>query len=229
MKRVFLGFVFALVLVSGARGQELTATVADVILLAQSGISEATILTFLQTRTVDLTLSAEEIARLQKAGVSEAVIWYMLQRPGPADPSLRSYVVPVVNGTGYPSYYYRSGYVGVISYPQLWYYDNYQGLGHSYVPHFYGSSFGVRHPGIHHSGVRRHQAYHGNRGHSSVFSFGRHRSYTGIGHSTFRGHRARSHRGGGIHFGGVSHGRRHSTGHSGGHGFRGGRHGGGHH
>ena len=184
MKRVFLGFVFALVLVSGAQGQELTATVDDVILLAQSGISEATILTFLQTRTVDLTLSAEEIARLQKAGVSEAIIWYMLQRPGPADPSLRSYVVPVVNGTNYPSNYYRSGYVGVISYPQLWYYDNYHGFGNSYAPRFYGSSFGVRLSGIRHSGVRRHHAYYGNRGHSSVFSSGRHRSHTGIGPRT---------------------------------------------
>ena len=57
-----------------------------IILLAEGGLSDETIIAFLETRPLGFVLSAEDIVRLRQAGVSERVIRYLLQRT-PARPT----------------------------------------------------------------------------------------------------------------------------------------------
>ncbi len=61
-------------------------TLEHIILLAEGGLSDETIIAFLETRPLGFVLSAEDIVRLRQAGVSERVIRYLLQRT-PARPT----------------------------------------------------------------------------------------------------------------------------------------------
>jgi len=78
-----------------------TVSLEDVILLAQSGISDETILVFLDYRDIDFDLSPEEILRLREAGVSEEIIRYLLERT-----EVQLEGVPVPRSYYYPPRYY---------------------------------------------------------------------------------------------------------------------------
>ena len=60
-----------------ARAQGRPASLDDVVLLAQSGLSDDTILSFLETRSIGFVLSATSIVQLRAAGVSEVIIRYL--------------------------------------------------------------------------------------------------------------------------------------------------------
>ncbi len=190
-----------------ALSQESTVSLDDIVLLAQSNISDQTIMTFLWYRQLDFVLDAKGIERLRAGGVSDDIIQYLLEQDDTAIASVPAYVVPTGYRTAYPSYYYGARLVGTTVFPLDWYNHHYFGIGHSTVysyPHHYsrrhslGHSVGItlghdRHrlhvPSLH---GRNHLIRHG--GHS-------------LGHSG--GHR-RGHSGG--------HRRGHSGGHGGGHG-----------
>jgi len=207
----------------------------DVVLLAQSDISDQTIMTFLDFRELDFALDAEALLRLREAGVSEAVIRYLLEQDTASSTALPTDTVLTGYDTkGYPSYYYGSRRIGGPAFPFGWYDHHYFGLGYTtiyrYAPHHNGGHSLGHAVGITHGN-------HGNIPHASSV-LGGHRSSLGdnirhassrpshnirhassrpshnIRHaSSRRSHGARHRRG---HTG--RHAAGHSGGHSGGHG-----------
>ena len=65
-----------------AEASDLSATLEDILLLAEQGISSETILVFLQNREIEFTLDADAVDRLLQAGVSKDIISYLLARSG---------------------------------------------------------------------------------------------------------------------------------------------------
>ena len=77
-KITLLCLLLVLLLGAGAaRAQGRPASLDDVVLLAQSGLSDDTILSFLETRPIGFVLSATSIVQLRAAGVSEVIIRYL--------------------------------------------------------------------------------------------------------------------------------------------------------
>lgn len=212
MRTTILGALFVLVFASSAGAADRPqASLEDLTLLTESGISDQTILVFLDTREIGFLLDAETIARLRQQGVSEEVIRHLLERAEVRDD--RDEVV----------------YVAPDPYPRRYYYPYHYGYG-------VGSYLGAAILGHWTHGHHR-VGHHLGGGHHLGLSFGRSSSYgvhyTGGGHLV-GGHGARSHLGShgssrhsarhrGYGHGGRSHGR---GGHGGGHG--GGGHGRGH-
>jgi hypothetical protein len=130
-----------------AYSQDGTVSLDDVVLLAQSDISDQTILTYLKYRNLDLALDADAVQRLRKDGVSEEIIRYLLERDSTSVAATPTYVVATGYNTGYPSYYYGARLVGTTVYPLSWYHHHYYPLRFStvYRP---GAHYG---PGISHS------------------------------------------------------------------------------
>ena len=191
-------------------------TLEHIILLAEGGLSDETIIAFLETRPLGFVLSAEDIVRLRQAGVSERVIRYLLQRT-PARPTDAMPGQPYDRGyyTGAPFSY---GY-GAVVLPQ-------------FLPHL--------HQGLHHP-LHVGQAHRVLPGHD-VRLDRHHRRIHAIQHSTVAhpfgrlphdaGHRA-GHRATAVHLvgsrGGHSGAGFSARGHAaGGHGGHSGGHGGGH-
>ncbi|MCZ6656960.1 MAG: hypothetical protein O7C67_06655 [Gammaproteobacteria bacterium] len=197
----------------------------DVVLLAQSDISDQTIRTFLDFRELDFALDAGALLRLREAGVSEAVIRYLLEQDAASSTALPTdTVLTGYSAKGYPSYYYGSSRIGgTAAFPFGWYDHHYFGLGHTTIyrnaPHHNGGHSLGHAVGITHG-------HDGNIPHASSV-LGGHRSSPGhsirhtgsrpshnIRHASSRlSHRARHRRG---HTG--RHAAGHSGGHSGGHG-----------
>ena len=191
--------------------QDDTVSFDDVLLLAQSGISDRTIMTFLKVRRLDFVLDAEVIQQLREAGVSENIIQYLLNyayAPSSASPT---YDIPISYNTGYPSYYYSTRLVGRTAFSLGWHDHHNFGLSHSTaqlghavgitVGHGLGLSGGhiSRFGGVNHVGVSGgHIVGHGGINHLSLS-----RGHS-IGHGTTHGH-SRGHSGG--------HTRGHGSGH----------------
>ena len=111
MRRITLAALLCAVLSpANAEATHTAVSLEDVILLAQSGISDETILTFLNSREIGLVLTPEDVARLRDAGVSEEIIRYLLERTGPRAEDAPYYAVPVGSGYAYPPGYYASYY-----------------------------------------------------------------------------------------------------------------------
>lgn len=241
MWNTILGVLFGLAVATTAgAAHRPQVPLKDLELLADSSLSDRTILVFLETREIGFQLDAETIARLRQRGVSEEVIRYLLQKTGVSDdPDDR---VAYVWSSPYPLRYYDLHYgYGADSYfgdPILGHWTHgYHWLGHhlvaghhfgDFVGHSYshGSLHGSTHSSLHSSSRHSllsssHTSPHYDGGHLTSSHQGTHLvSHLGTGrsgHGSGRGH-GRSGRGGG-------HSRGHSAGHSRGHG---GGHGGGH-
>ena len=182
----------------------------DIVLLAESDISDQTILTFIRYRQLDFVLDAKGVQRLREAGVSEDVIQYLLNRDATPVAAIRTYVIPTGYATGYPSYYYGARLVGTTMFSLGWYDHHYFGLGYTtdyrYPRHYY-QSHSLSHSGSITLG----------HGYAPI-----HGSSLSVGHRNSLGHSIGQRHGLGHS---VSHGGGHSVNHGGGHG---GSHGGGH-
>jgi hypothetical protein len=218
-----------------ALSQENMVSLDDIILLAESDVSDQTIMTFLWYRQLDFVLDSKGIQRLRAAGVSDDVIRYLLEQdataiasvPASVPASPPAYVVPTGYRTAYPSYYYGARLVGTTVFPLGWYDHHYFGFSrgsvysyplHDSESHGLGHSVGI---GLGHSvGIGLDHSAGIGLGHSAGIGLG-HSAGIGLGHSGqnlgHSGGQRRSHSGGrsGGHSGGRSGG--HSGGHGGGH------------
>ncbi len=198
-------------MLNSAYSQDDTVSFDDVLLLAQSGISDRTIMTFLNIRRLDFVLDAEGILQLREAGVSEDIIQYLLNYAYAPISASPTYDIPISYNTGYPSYYYSTRLVGRTTFSPGWYDHHYFGLSHSTaqlghavgitVGHGLGLSGGhiSRFGGVNHVGVSGgHIVDHGGINHLSLS-----RGHS-IGQGTTHGH-SRGHSGG--------HTRGHGSGH----------------
>jgi len=198
-------------MLNSAYSQDDTVSFDDVLLLAQSGISDRTIMTFLKVRRLDFVLDAEGIQQLREAGVSEDIIQYLLNYAYAPISVPQTYDIPISYNTSYPSYYYSTRLVGRTAFSLGWYDHHYFGLSHSTaqlghavgitVGHGLGLSGGhiSRFGGVNHVGVSGgHIVGHGGINHLSLS-----RGHS-IGHGTTHGH-SRGHSGG--------HTRGHGSGH----------------
>ena len=211
-------------MLNSAYSQDDTVSFDDVLLLAQSGISDRTIMTFLNIRRLDFVLDAEGILQLREAGVSEDIIQYLLNyayAPSSASPT---YDIPISYNTGYPSYYYSTRLVGRTTFSPGWYDHHYFGLSHSTAQLGHAVGITVSHlglsgghisslGGVNHVGVSSgHIVDHGSVNHLSL-SRGHSIGHGSINHlSLSRGHS--------IGHGSVNHlslSRGHSIGHGSGH------------
>ncbi len=179
MRRMILGVLFSLFLATpAAAAPGPQASLEDLTLLIESGISDQTILVFLDTREIGFQLDSETIARLRQQGVSEEVIRYLLERTDARE--YRDDRVVYVSAGPYPPGYYLPYYAyGVGSY-----------FGAAILGHWtHGYHRVGRHlVGGHHRG---HRGGHGGRSH-----LGSHRaSHARAGHSGGR-HRGGGHGGG---------------------------------
>jgi len=146
-----------------AYSQDGTVSLDDVVLLAQSDISDQTILTYLKHRRLDFVLDAEGVQELREAGVSEEIIRYLLELSDTPPAALLTYVTPTGYDTGYPSYYYGARLVGTSIFSRQWYDHHYLEFAH----------------------VTAHHAPHHNQGHSLGHTVGitvGHHTRTHIGH-----------------------------------------------
>jgi uncharacterized membrane protein YgcG len=236
MKRLLASLICTIGL-SIAQAGSLQISIEDILLLAEQGVSDETILVFVKTREIGFIPDAEDIDKLHAASISEEVIRYILRQTATdSSPSYRYQTRSYVDY--YPLYYYTpyyygsSVFLGYSGYPHTWFGNYYGGVHYTPLHYKYNDHGVLSHGGGHrtvhanrhglgHNGlsVRR----HGNRQHTVRQHTVRHGGLHNVGHSSRNtNHRgggySRRHGGGGIHGGG--------RGHSGGH--SGGGHGGGH-
>ena len=107
----------------------------DILLLMERGVSNETLLVFLETREIGFTLDVEDIDELLEAGVSEEIISYLLQRT--AKYSVPSYADRTTNYQDrYPLYYYTpyysatSVFLGFSSFPRAWFRHHHSAVHH---------------------------------------------------------------------------------------------------
>ncbi len=113
----------------------------EVIALARQGVSDRTIVSFLENRELDFVVGTDEILRLRDAGVGEPVIRYLIERTAPRDAG------SPYDDPGYGGAYIESGprydsyYVGAALSPYVTY-DRYYGGG---LFGWLGRTFGFGH------------------------------------------------------------------------------------
>jgi len=168
----------------------------EVIALARDGVSDRTIISFLQDRELDFVVGTDEMLRLREAGVGEPVIRYLVERTAPRDPySPGPYAdrevyddyggSPYYDDPGYGGAYVEYGpsyYVGASLGPYVTY-DRYYGgglfgrRGRTFgFGHHYGRYYGNRY-----DYDRGHRYDHGHRydGRSYRYDYGRTYRYDG--------------------------------------------------
>ena len=233
MRRTILGVLIGLVLVTPAAAVgRRQASLEDLTLLAESGISDQTILVFLDTREVEFQLDSETIAWLRQQGVSEEVIRYLLERTDTrdervdrvvyvsADPYPRRYYVPYYGYDAFP--YFGAAILWHWTYGFHWVGDHFAGGHHRGVYGGHSASHGTRHYASAGHLVGGHRSRgHSSGGHEAQSHLGSHgASHAGAGHlgggHSSVGHSSRGHSSGGHSSGGHS-----SGGHGGGHGASG--------
>ena len=186
MKHILAVLVFILS-IGIANAGHLNVTLNDLLLLAESGVSNKTILAFIEPRKITFTLDAKEIAKLRKAGLSEEVIQYLLAKSRQAGLTYNQYInPPVPYPYPYPGYYYG---------PSL--YLGFGGGHHALFDHHFVS---LHHAAPHHTGLHRGTPFHvahsrstgGHHiGHTSQFAVGSgstHSTSINSSHNTGRGH-----------------------------------------
>ena len=213
MSRTILGILLALALaIPAAAEHRPQLSLEDLALLAESGVSEQTILAFVDSRELGFQLDSETVVWLQQQGVGEEVIQRLLEKEQPKPTEARSEPDREVSVSTdpYPSGTYDLSYG---AYPSR-YYDLYYGYG--VLPYLADAS-------LEHWTYGYHSVGHGFFGGHSLGVFVGRSLSDGIGHYSDGGH----YRGGGRYSGG-----RHYRGgghYSGGRHYRGGEsYGGGH-
>jgi hypothetical protein len=169
----------------GVQAGHMTVTLDDILLLSQRGVSDETILVFLQNREIGFTPNAADIDKLLLAGVSEEVTRYLILQTATkpayayppvttayADPYPASYYTPYYDD--YTSFYSgSSSFFGLAAFPYPYYgYGYYGGTHHDRADHTRPSHFGNR---DHRASDGRHGGTHGatrtggtDRGHGSA-------------------------------------------------------------
>ena len=109
--RILFPLLLALAFPVSAGALAAPASLEDIILLGESGVSDETIRVFLSSRPVDFDLDADAIARLKEAGISEENIQFLLDIFGEQASEADKEVVVVVAPDPYPHYYYGSYYI----------------------------------------------------------------------------------------------------------------------
>jgi len=191
MKHILAVLVFILSIGIAYAGH-LNVTLDDLLLLAESEVSDKTILAFIEPREITFTLGTEEIAKLRKAGLSEEVIQYLLAKSRQAGLTYDQYIKPPVPYP-YPGYYYGpSLYLGFGGGHHALFDHHFVGLHHA-APHHTGLP--PHHTGLHHDtsihiGHSRSTGGH-HIGHTSQFAVGNgstHSTSINSSHNTGRGH-----------------------------------------
>lgn len=201
----------------------------DISLLAQRGLSDETILIFLEKRSLDFNLTAENIDQLLQSGVSEDVVQYLLQQQTSQPVYVTTPTATYINP--YPTYYYSPQYNHIsTSAPLLHGFAaaSYT-FGHheTFQPHYSNSishSQRPQHSGvaiIHNSGLSVGHNSSNNRHNNVTHSSGGHnvghrRSHNSAGYSQTHSRGGHSGGGGGHRGGGGGHssgGHRNSGGH----------------
>ncbi|NOY71921.1 MAG: hypothetical protein GXP14_06020 [Gammaproteobacteria bacterium] len=134
MKYRCLAGLWGLAMMAGAQADHLKVSFEDVVLLNQRGVSEQTLLLFLENRVLTFELDAITIDKLMTAGVSEEVIRYLVSQTqpehAPPDTTAKEKVPESTSITNYvpypvyPAYFYTPNYY---SYSYIY--------GRSYYPH----------------------------------------------------------------------------------------------
>ncbi len=176
--RILFPLLFALAFPVSAGALTAPASLEDIILLAEGGVSNQTIRVFLSSRPVNVDLDADAIARLKEAGLSEENIQFLLDSFGERASETDKEVVVVVAPDPYPypypyPYYYYGSYYVAGATLHLGRYSPHWGLHFSFpfpfpipVPHLSHTSHRVprhyttshlHHRTSHNDGHRRHR------------------------------------------------------------------------
>ncbi len=152
MKHRCLVGLWGLVMMAGVQADHLKVSFEDVILLNQRGVSEQTLLLFLENRALTFKLDAVTLDKLMTVGVSEEVIRYLVSQTqpehAPSDTKAKEKApesTPITNYVPYPvypTYFYTPNYY---SYSYVY--------GRSYYPHdWFGPHFRFGYSGRRHAG-----------------------------------------------------------------------------
>ena len=212
MKLRYLLVLFGWAMLTGAQASHLQVSLDDIVLLSQQGVSDQTILLFLENREAGFALDADALDKLLLAGVSGEVIRYLFsqnttaQTAGASEPTIPpAYTTNSNTYISYPTVTYLDNYPGYYYTP--YYYGGFYSFGFSSYPHrwFGHYSRGGRHATNAHHGRRRHVV---NDGHSTGRHSNRHDdhgapntsrhygTHTGSGNISHRGQHETIHGGG---------------------------------
>lgn len=140
MRKMLGALALALVAAATVEAGYRVVRLSEVIALAREGVSDRTIISFLDNRELDFVVGTDEILRLRDAGVGEEVVRYLIQRTAARD----SYASdPYADRSRYDDYA-SSPYPDYAGAPYAEPYDGaYLEYGPSYGPSYYiGASIG---------------------------------------------------------------------------------------
>jgi len=129
----------------------LNVTLEDLLLLANSEVSDAVILTFIRTRERAFTMGASEIGKLYESGLSDVVIQYLLHSESIAIDDPAGYYEPPTGSTdNYP--------LTMEPYPKTVTSNRYPSdiPFYTYPRYYYEPSFFIGFSGIHHTLLEHH-------------------------------------------------------------------------
>ncbi|MEE8474403.1 MAG: hypothetical protein V3T01_03570, partial [Myxococcota bacterium] len=109
--RILFPLLLALAFPASAGALTAPASLEDIVLLAESGVSDETIRVFLNSRPLNFDLDADAIALLKSAGISEELLQHLLDSVGETASRTGADVVVVVAADPYPYHYYGSYYL----------------------------------------------------------------------------------------------------------------------
>jgi hypothetical protein len=176
MRRMVVSLALALVAAATVEAGYRVVRLTDVIVLAREGVSDRTIVSFLESRELAFVVGTDEILRLRDAGAGEELIRYLVERTAPRD----SYASdPYGDRSPYPDYgrspYDEPGYDGAYieygpSYASSYYvgatigpyfgYDRYYGGG---LGGWLSRTFGFGHHSRYYASRYDHGRYYGGR------------------------------------------------------------------
>lgn len=184
MRRAIIAFVLAMAVSATARAGYQVVHLGDVIALTREGLSDRTIISYLETREIAFVVGTEEILDLRDAGVGEGVIRYLIERTAPggaapyaAPPPRARYDDSAYDDSRYSdSAYYDSAYEpAYVDYSPSYYlsasiplYGGYVEYGHrGGFFHWLGRVFGFGHHYGRHYGSR----YRSGRGYGYDYGY----------------------------------------------------------
>ena len=109
--RILFPLLLALAFPASAGALTAPASLEDIVLLAESGVSDETIRVFLNSRPLNFDLDADAIALLKSAGISEELLQHLLDSVSATASRTDADVVVVVAADPHPYHYYGSYYL----------------------------------------------------------------------------------------------------------------------
>jgi len=166
MRKTVVALALALAVSATVEAGYRVVRLTDVIVLAREGVSDRTIISFLENRELAFVVGTDEILRLRDAGAGEALIRYLVERTAPRD----SYASDLyADRSPYPDY-------GRSPYDEPGYDRAYIEYGPSYGPSYYVGASVIPY-------LSYHRYYGGGLGGwlARTFGFGRHSSRYYVG------------------------------------------------